>query len=50
MPTLKEEVGVEKKKYFFCVFLNDDGYCLVEKKECPQDKGEKCKEVEDAFQ
>ena len=51
MPTLKEEVVVkEEKKYFFCIFLGDEKQCLVEKKECPQDKKEKCKQVEDAFQ
>ena len=48
----KEEVKdvVAEKKYFVCIFLNNEGECLVEKKECPQDKGEKCKQVEDAFQ
>ena len=51
MPTLKEEVIVkEEKKYFVCIFLDDDKQCLVEKKECPQDKKEKCKQVEDLFQ
>jgi len=50
MTALKEGVVVKEKKYFVCIYLNDEGECLVEKKKCPQDKGEKCKQVEDAFQ
>jgi len=47
----KKEVNVEKK-YFVCIYLNNEEECLVEKKKCPQDKSknEKCKQVEDAFQ
>ena len=37
-------------KYFVCIFLGDEGDCLVEKKKCPQDKCEKHKQVEDIFQ
>jgi len=52
MTALKEEVVVKEKKYFVCIYLNNEEECLVEKKKCPQDKSknEKCKQVEDAFQ
>ena len=51
MQPIQEELIVkEEKKYFVCIFLDDDKQCLVEKKECPQDKKEKCKQVEDLFQ
>ena len=52
MPTLEEEVIVSKeKKLFFCIFLDDNGQCLSEKKQCPKDrKDKKCQCVEDMLQ
>ena len=52
MPTLKEEAVVkEEKKYFVCIFLDDSGQCLSEKRQCPKDrKDKKCIEVEDILQ
>ena len=51
MTALTEEVVVEEKEIFFCIFLDDKGQCLSEKRQCPKDRKEKkCQEVEDNFQ
>jgi len=52
MQSVQEEIIVRKEKQiFFCIFLDDNGYCVSKKAECPKTRIEKkCQEVEDAFQ
>ena len=51
MATLTEEVVVEEKEFFFCIFLDDNGQCFSKKKQCPKNRRDKkCREVEDMFQ
>lgn len=53
MPSVQEEklIVEGERKYFVCIFLNDDGQCLAKKHKCSQDrKDEKCRQVEDTLQ
>lgn len=52
MQSVQGEMIVKKEKQvFYCIFLDDNGYCISKKTECPKTRTEKkCQEAEDAFQ